>query len=266
MILSKVERKEFERYLKEYDFLRYIKNKSFLITGSTGMTGSGIVKWLLLENEIHNANCVIYASTRNIKKIPNYIENEDKFYLCQFGNEYDFVKDKKVDYIIHAAAPTGRKFFMEHPVETIRVIVDETEKMLEIAKEKESTMLYISSVEAYGVPNTNEPLTESYVGAVDSIDIRNGYPMGKKAAEFLCFATAKEYDVDVKIVRPSTIQGLTQSYDEQRVFNEILRCIIENRNLIMKSDGLSKKSFIYTLDAISGMFLALFKGEKRWCL
>jgi len=37
---------------------------------------------------------------------------------------------------------------------------------------------------------------------------------------------------------------------------------MENKNLIMKSDGKSKKSIIYTLDAVSGIFKILFEGEK----
>ena len=73
---------------------------------------------------------------------------------------------------------------------------------------------------------------------------------------------SKEYNVDVKIVRPSSIQGLFQPYSEQRIFNEILRCVIENKNLIMKSDGMSKKSIIYTLDAISAILTVLFKGHS----
>jgi nucleoside-diphosphate-sugar epimerase len=182
--------------------------------------------------------------------------------MCLFGNETECIKDEKVDYIIHAAAPTGRNFFITKPVETIRVIIDETEKMLELAKEKKSSMIYLSSVEAYGIPNSNLPLLETYVGAVDSLDIRNGYPMGKKAAEFLCYAMNQEYDVDVKIARPSSVQGLLQPYEEQRIFNEILRCIIENKNLIMKSDGLTKKSIIYTLDAISAILTVLFYGKS----
>lgn len=41
---------------------------------------------------------------------------------------------------------------------------------------------------------------------------------------------------------------------------EILRCIIENRNLFMMSDGSTKKSVIYSLDAVSAVLIALTKG------
>ena len=32
--------------------------------------------------------------------------------------------------------------------------------------------------------------------------------------------------------------------------------------MVMKSNGLTTKSFIYTLDAVSGLFVLLLKGEK----
>lgn len=247
--------------MEKFKFTDYIRNKIILITGSNGMTGTGIIRWLLLENEINNANCHIIASTRHPESLPDYIQENDNISYCMFGKEEDAVKDKNVDYIIHAAAPTGRAFFISKPYETIRIIIDGTERMLEIAKEKKSSMVFLSSVEAYGIPNSSEPLKESYVGAVDSLDIRNGYPMGKKAAEFLCYSACKEYGVNVKIVRPSSIQGLLQPYEEQRIFNELLRCIVEGKNLVMKSDGMSKKSIVYTLDAVSGILISLFKGE-----
>lgn len=261
MITSELEKNEYTRYFEHYSFAKFLKDKTVLITGSNGMTGKGVIKWILLENQLHGTNCKIIASTRYPENLPDYVEEDDSIEFCKFGTEAEYVCDRSVDYIIQAAAPTGRAFFVSKPVETLRIIVDETEKMLEIAKDKGAKMVFLSSVEAYGVPNSKEPLKETYVGAVNSLEIRNGYPIGKKAAEFLCFAMSKEYSVDVKIVRPSSIQGLLQPFDEQRIFNEILRCIIENKNLIMKSDGMSKKSIVYTLDAVTGILLTLFKGR-----
>ena len=262
MKLTGIEKNEYARYIRTYNFEEYLRNKTVLITGSNGMTGKGIVKWILSENELCKTNCKIIASTRYPEIVPDYIEAGDNIEFCAFGKEKEFTKGKNVDYIIQAAAPTGRAFFVSKPVETLRVIVDETEKILGIAHNKGSKMVFVSSVEAYGTPDSKEPLKETYVGAVDSLNIRSGYPMGKKTAEFLCFSMSEEYGVNVKIVRPSSIQGLFQPYNEQRVFNEILRCIIENRNLVMKSDGLTKKSVVYTLDAVAGIMLVLFKGTK----
>ena len=262
MILSSLERTEFERYIKTFDFSEFIRNKTFLITGSGGMTGSSIIKWILYENNVNSTNARVFASTRCPDVIPSYIDENDNVQFCEFGNEEAVIGETKVDYIIHAASPTEREFFMNYPAETFKVIVDGTEKMLELCRRKDASFVLLSSVEIYGSPNSEVTVNESNTGSIDSLNIRNGYPLGKKSAEFLAHAYFKEYGCNTKIVRISAIQGLYQSYQENRIFNEIIRCILEDRNLIMKSNGMSKKSIVYTLDAVAGIFVVLFKGAK----
>lgn len=259
MRLTELERREFTRYLNHYDFGAYIRNKTFLITGAKGIMGSGIIKWLLLENELRGARVHIVASTRSPWVIPDYIEQDDLISYCCFGEEE---LQSGVDYIIHAAAPTGKDIFMSNPVESLKVIIYETDRMLQLAKEGNCTMIYLSSEEAYGLPNSESPLDETYVGAVDSLNIRNCYPLGKKMAELLCKSYSEEYGVDVRMIRPSVIQGLFQGYEGGKIENEILRCLIERTDFLMKSAGLTQKSMIYSLDAVSAVLTVLFRGKK----
>ena len=246
----------------KFDFSKYMKDKTFLITGSNGMTGQAMVKWILYLNSRYQMNAKIFASTRNPKHIPDYMDGSENVVMCEFGKEEEAIGEEKVDYIIHAASPTERDFFLKYPVETYKVIVDGTAHMLELCEKKKASFILLSSVEVYGAYNSKEAIDEKKVGAVDSLNIRSGYPLGKKGAEFLTYSYCKEYGCNAKIVRISAIQGLYQPYNELRIYNEITRCIMENKNLIMKSDGKSKKSIIYTLDAVSGIFKILFEGEK----
>lgn len=260
MILNSIEEVEYRRYTEQFDFTEFIKDKNFLITGSGGMTGNAIVKWILYENATHGTNAKIFASTRNPDIRPDYIDENDNIKMCRFGSEEEDIGNESIDYVIHSASPTEREFFMTYPVETFNIIIDGTRRMLEIAKNKKAKFILLSSVEVYGAMIGTIP--ETVVGAIDSLNIRNGYPLGKKGAEFLTYAYSREYNCDVRIVRISAIQGLYQSYDEQRIFNEITRCILENKNLVMKSDGNSKKSIVYTMDAVSAVLISLFKGER----
>ncbi len=262
MKLSEIEKQEFERYIEKYDFSESFKGKTLLVTGCKGIVGSGVIKWLLNLNYCQDLGAHIIASTRKPQDIPDYIEVGDSIEFCEFGQEDIFCVGKHIDYIIHAASPTGNTFHKAYPVESLRVIVDSTERILEIAADNPGcTMLYISSEEVYGLLKSEEPISEDYVGAVDSLNIRSCYPLGKKVCELLCFNYFTEYGIDVKIIRPTVIHGLLQKYSEQRVVNEILRCIVENKNLVMKSAGLTKKCLMYSLDAIAAMFTVLTKGK-----
>lgn len=261
MVLTEIEQIEFDKYVSKYDFSEQLKDKTFLITGSKGIVGSGIIKWLLYENKIHNVNAHIIASTRSPEKIPDYIEPVDDIEFCEFGKEREQCADRKIDYIFHAAAPTSNRVFKAQPVESLKVILYETERMLEMAKSHKATMLYFSSSEAYGTPSLDRPISEEYIGAIDSLDTRSCYSLGKKAAELLCRSYFEEYNVDVKIIRPTVILGLLQPYDSVKVEAEILRCVMECENFVMKSDGSTKKSVIYSLDAVSAAFMVLLNGK-----
>ncbi|MCB7093018.1 NAD(P)-dependent oxidoreductase [Enterocloster bolteae] len=260
MRYTDVEYRELSKYIKDNDFDKFLYNKTILITGSKGLVGTSLVKWILVQNEIKGTNTRIIGSTRNPLEIPDYITEGDNIMYCQYGTELNL--KEHIDYIIHAASPTGNRYHMQHPVETFRTNVDGIEKMLDLAKLNEGVeMIYLSSEEVYGLPADNSPaMTEDMVGAIDSLNLRNCYPLGKKASEFLCHASTAEYGLNVKIIRPTVIHGLFQRYDEPRVVNELLRCIIEDKDFVMKSDGMTKKCMIYSLDAVTAIFTVLFKG------
>ena len=85
MLLNNIEQIEFERYTQVYDFSDYFNNKTFLITGSKGIVGSGLTRWLLFENSRKNCNTRIILSSRTPEKIPDYIEKGDNVTFCKFG-------------------------------------------------------------------------------------------------------------------------------------------------------------------------------------
>ena len=262
MRITEIEAKELSEYICSNNYDDYLKNKTILITGAKGLVGTALVKWILLQNDLKNANTHIIGSTRNPADIPDYIESTDNIEYCTYGTELAI--ERKINYIVHAASPTGNQYHMQHPIETFRTNVDGMENMIELIKRNnDASLIYLSSEEVYGLPDDDSPaLTEEMVGKIDSLNLRSCYPLGKKASEFLCYASAQEYGLDVKIIRPTVIHGLFQRYDEPRVVNELLRCIIESKDLIMKSDGLTKKCMMYSLDAVSAIFTVLFKGEK----
>lgn len=262
MKLTNIENRELSNYINRIDFSEYLKDKTVLITGSKGLIGSALIKWILLQNDLKNTNTKIYASTRNPEEIPNYIEEQDNIIYCEYGYENEL--DVKIDYIIHAASPMGNINHIQRPVETFKVNLEGTQNMLNILeKNKECSMIYLSSEEVYGLPSDESPVvTEKEVGAIDSLNVRSCYPLGKKGSEFLCYASANEYNLDVKIIRLTVVQGLFQKYDEARVVNELVRCVVENKDFVMKTDGMTKKCMLYSLDAVSAIFTVLFKGGK----
>ena len=51
-------------------------------------------------------------------------------------------------------------------------------------------------------------------------------------------------------------------YNDTRVFAEFARCAIEKRNIVLKTKGETKRSYLYTEDAVSAIFTVLLYGKN----
>ena len=122
-------------------------------------------------------------------------------------------------------------------------------------------MVYVSSIEYYGQNSNDKIITEDFLGYLDMSSTRSAYPMGKRAAEYLCFSFAKEYGVPVKIARLTQTFGVGVSKEDNRVFAQFARSIINKDNIVMHTKGESAKPYCYTIDCVSALLFILMKGK-----
>ncbi len=236
------------------------RNKTILITGATGLIGSMLV--YVLKAQQKDLNLKLIAQVRDIKKALNLFgNNNDIIYLT--GDIIEPVEyDGAVDYIIHCACNTSSQSFVDFPVETILNIVTGTKNILELAKLKKSEMIFLSSLEVYGQINSQEKITEKDYGYININDTRSSYIEGKRAAETLCCAYSKEFNIPVKIARPVQILGSNASVNDKRVVNYFAKCIAQNSDIILHTKGETKCCFCYITDVISALIIILLKGES----
>ncbi|MGN0709028.1 MAG: NAD-dependent epimerase/dehydratase family protein, partial [Anaerovoracaceae bacterium] len=148
--------------------------------------------------------------------------------------------------------------------ETIHAILDGTDSALRAAAGlKVSGFLYTSSLEVYGRPDDNGKwIDESGYGAIDSTSTRSCYSEGKRLAECLCASYADEYGVPAKIIRLSQTFGPGVKYSDGRVFAEFARCVIEGRDIVLRTQGRTVRNYCYTRDAVKAMLLVLLRGNS----
>ena len=169
-----------------------------------------------------------------------------------------------MDYIIHSAAPTGSKYFVEHAVETFGIIVKGTERLLEYAKSHcQKGFLYLSSLEVYGrIDDDTIPITEIVQGYLNPLEVRSSYPMAKRAAECQCHLYAKQYGLRVMIARLTQTTGAGIAKDDNRVIAQFARLASQGQDIVLHTTGESARPYCYTTDAISGLLYILLKGES----
>ncbi len=239
------------------------KNKTILITGITGMIGSFLANVLVEANRKYNLNLKIVGFVRNTKKAKELFKNsQSKIEIVKRDINKNITYSKNIDFIIHCANNTESKSFVEKPIETIQIAVDGTKNILELAKQKKvESILFLSSMEVYG--QTDKPLlSEEDLGYMDTLDVRNSYPLGKRMAELLCHSYYKEKNVPVKIARLGQIISSNISYSDTRVLSYFAKCIINKENIILKTTGESIRSLCYITDTINAMLIIMLNGEN----
>ena len=105
-----------------------------------------------------------------------------------------------------------------------------------------------------------EPLKEEDYGCIDILNPRSSYPVGKRAAEALCSAYYNEFGVPVKVARLAQTLGAGVDYNDNRVFAQFARNIVEKKDIVLKTKGESVRNYIYVTDAITAIFAMLEKG------
>lgn len=248
--------------INDNDFEK-LRNKSFLITGASGMIGSYIASVLKVLNDEYNMNIHILLNVRNKNKLRKEILDDSVTIIEQDVIDRFDIKDN-IDYIVHAASPASPKIMKDYPFETNIANTIGTYNTLMLAKEKSvSGYLFISSREIYGEPMGDITIfkEDGFLGQVNPLVPRNGYAEGKKAAENMCASMHEEYGLNTKIVRLAHTYGPGMSINDGRVQADFLNNVINNEDIIMKSEGNSVRTYTYIADAVNAIFKVLLKSS-----
>ena len=238
------------------------KGKTFLVTGATGLVGSLAIRSLIYISRQYDLALKIVALVRNPEKAKAVLGELADFtgltLLCADLSAPRICYSEPVDYIIHAAAVTTSKLLVSAPVEASKTALNGTLAVLDLALEKQvKGMVYLSSMEVYGVLSDSRDVKEADLGYVDLQAVRSCYPESKRMCECLCNAYAKEYGLPVCAIRLAQTFGAGVSPEDTRVFAQFAKSAIAGTNIVLHTDGQSEGNYIYTTDALK----AIFKGD-----
>lgn len=238
------------------------KNKTFFITGGTGFIGSYLIHVLSKLNKDNNLGLKIIATARNKEKVSKMeINNDINWVYSSLSDEYNI--DSNIDYIIHSASPTDSKYFITHPVELINDTIAGINNTMKLAIEKNvKGYVFTSSLEVYGMCLEDRFLKENEYFSIDCNNVRNSYSEGKKILECLLSSYASEYNVPAKIVRLGQTFGPGITKEDNRVFAQFARAVTNNQDIVLATKGETRRSYCSIVDAVTGIFKALFNGEK----
>lgn len=246
-----------------------LQGQSFIVTGATGLIGSCLVRRLQELNRAEGLGIHVICVVRNVAKAETMFGKESdeiSYYEYDFASDKPFCPPQHADYLVHLAAPTASKYFVEQPVETFCTTLFGTQQVLRYAEQQGKQlkgMLYVSTLEMYGtVLDDSKPLTEDCQGYLDPMQARSSYPMAKRAAECLCHAYSAEHGVRVMTARLAQTFGEGITENDNRVFAQFARSARADKDIVLHTEGKLCRCYCYTADAVEAMLYILLRGES----
>lgn len=262
---SPVYKSDLMRSLEQLSVLDKLDNKKIFITGGTGLIGSVVVDLLASANIYYNKNINLFIGSRNAESVNNRFQdynNKSWFHFVNYSMEKEISLDEPIDYFIHIAGKGNPGAFKESPVEVILQNITSLNNVLMISLKNNSRVVYISTSEVYGQNNSSEPLNEDSYGFVNILSSRACYSSSKRVSETLCAAYKEEYGADFIIIRPGHIYGPTASRNDDRISSAFMYDSLDGKNLIMKSDGMTLRSYCYVFDCAAAIITCMIKGQS----
>lgn len=260
--MNKIIKDDCLNILKNVD-LNPLKNSSILLTGSNGLLGQYLVHVIYLANKNNKLNCKIYCASlhgpnRSIKRLLT----DKKIIPIQIDLSKPFTISHKINYIFHAACYAQPSKFIRDPFSTVRLNVDATERLLELAKKNKARFLFFSSGEVYGeIPKELIPVPETYNGNCPTTSVRAIYGESKRLGETICSIYRRNYNVKAYIARISHVYGPGISIKDERVLGDFIRKALVEKKIKLLDEGKAIKTFGYIADVIRMIILIILKGK-----
>jgi nucleoside-diphosphate-sugar epimerase len=238
------------------------RNRTILVTGATGTIGSALVRGLYAADRKRGLGLRILALGRD--------ESKAQPLARQYGAEFirhdirePLAIEGSVDSIFHGAAAAKSLEMAANPVGVIETSVKGTFNVLALAREKRvQSMVFLSSMEVYGITDPALPrVTEDILGYLDLKAARSCYPESKRLCENLCNCHHAQYGVPVKTARLAQTFGAGSDRRDTLVFAQFARGAMAGENIVLHTEGETRRDYCYISDAVRGLILLLLAGK-----
>ncbi len=164
------------------------------------------------------------------------------------------------DVVFHLAAAVGVRYILENPLESIKINIQGTEKVLELCAKFKKKVLIASSSEVYG-KHLHAPLieTDNLIYGPSSKS-RWSYAASKLMDEFTALAYYRTKGLKVIITRLFNTVGPRQTGAYGMVIPRFVTQALKNEPLTIYGDGTQTRTFTYVRDVVKAL-MSLMENE-----
>jgi len=237
------------------------------VTGGTGFVGSWLLEVVQRANRVGASRIETVVLSRDpdrARAVAPHLFNAPGITLVK-GDVTNFEADVgTIDVCIHAATDVADP---DKTADALRIFdagVIGTRRVLDLAlRNGASRFLLTSSGAVYGKQPPSLPkVPETFEGAPDSLDVSTAYGQGKRAAEWLTCAYARQHALHVSIARIYALIGPAIPLDGPFAAGNFVRDTLAGRQIALKGDGRPLRSYLYMADMCVWLLRMLDRGEN----
>jgi CDP-glucose 4,6-dehydratase len=227
------------------------RGRQVLVTGATGLLGSGLIDDLLknrvkpvalVRDRVPDSNFVLSGNDLKATIVHGCLE--DYALVERTLNEYE------IDTVFHLGAQTIVTTANRSPLSTFEANIKGTWNVLEACRNSKLVrrIVVASSDKAYG-PSPSAPYTED-----QPLRGEHPYDVSKSCADLLAQSYFKTYGLPLAITRCGNIYG-GGDLNFNRIVPGTIKALLADEAPIIRSDGTLVRDYFYVKDAVSACLL-----------
>jgi CDP-glucose 4,6-dehydratase len=238
--------------------IQFWRDRSVLVTGCTGLLGSGLVAELvqrgarvtgLVRDLVPKSRLYLEGWHQQMNIVPGYVE--DLATIKRVLTEYE------IDTVFHLAAQTQVGVAIEAPLATFETNIKGTWNVLEACRQvgRTSRILVASTGKVYGEQG-ELPYSET-----DALQGSYPYDVSKSCADLICRSYFMTYRLPVCVTRLSNLYG-GGDLNLQRLIPDTIYSALQDRPVVIRSDGTSTRDYLYIRDGVLAYLLLAEQMER----
>lgn len=240
--------------------------RRIFITGGTGFIGCWLLESLRHANLKHGLDIKATVLTRSVAafaaKAPHLARYPGFDFIEGDVSTFGFPSGA-FTHLIHAATDASADLNENDPRQMFDTVVMGTRRVLDFVVEKKiARTLFLSSGAVYGQqPWEMTHVAEDWQGAPDSLNPRNAYAEGKRAAEMLCAIYAKQFGIEIVNARIFALLGPYLSLSIHFAAGNFIRDAMDGKPVVVNGNGLPCRSYLYAGDLTVWLWHLLVRGD-----